>query len=96
MRKLLREMGYELNKPTVLYVDNSGAVELSKDRKSCNRSRHVKRRYLKIRELVAEGEIEVKWVDTKDSLSDILTTCKGSFTPEHFEELKGGLMRSSP
>ena len=38
-----------------LYVDNQGAVELSKDLKSCQRSRHVERRYLKVRELVAAG-----------------------------------------
>ena len=44
--------------------------------------------------IATRAEIEVKWVDTKDNLSDILT--KGTFTPEHFEELKGGLMRSSP
>ena len=28
----------------------SGAVELSRDRKSCHRSRHVDRRYFKVRE----------------------------------------------
>ena len=46
------------------------------------------RRYLKVRELVAEGEIIVKWVDTKNNLSDLLT--KGTFTPEQFDALKGG------
>ena len=30
MRTLLREMGVKLDAPTVLYVDNSGAVKLSK------------------------------------------------------------------
>ncbi len=67
MRTLLRELGVNVSAPTVLRVDNSGAVELSKHRKSCQRSRHVMRRYLKVRELVAEGEIVVEWVDTNDS-----------------------------
>ena len=40
-RVLFAEMGLTQEKPTVLYVDNSGAVELSRDRKSCHRSRHV-------------------------------------------------------
>ena len=44
VRGLLREMGVTLDGPTVLYVDNSGAVELSKDLKSCQRSRHIERR----------------------------------------------------
>ena len=51
-RGLLREMGVDMSQPTMLYVDNQGAVELSKDLKSCQRSRHIERRYLKVRELV--------------------------------------------
>ena len=58
VRALLTEMGLDMTAPTVLYVDNQGAVELSRDRKSCHRSRHVDRRFFKVRELVAEGEID--------------------------------------
>ena len=72
-RKLLEEMGLPQPNPTKLFVDNSGAVELSRDRKSCHRSRHVDRRYFKVRELVAEGLIEVEHIDTKDNTSDLLT-----------------------
>jgi hypothetical protein len=63
-RGVLREMGVDVNEPTVLYVDNKSAIELAKDRKSCQRSRHIERRFLKIRELVAEGHIIVKYVNT--------------------------------
>ena len=73
IRGLLREMGVKLDKPTVLYVDNSGAVELSKDLKSCQRSRHIERRYLKVRELVAQGDIEVRYCPTKENVADALT-----------------------
>ena len=58
---------------TKLFVDNQGAVELSRDRKSCHRSRHVDRRYFKVRELVYEGAIRVEHIDTKDNTSDLLT-----------------------
>jgi len=60
-------------KPIVLFVDNDGAVDLSRDRKSCHRSRHVDRRYFKVRELVAEGLIRVERIDTADNSSDVLT-----------------------
>ena len=90
LRRLLREMGESVDKPTVLYVDNSGAVELSKHQKSCHRSRHVMRRYFKVRELVAEGLIEVKWVDTKENLADLLS--KGTIEPEQYEKLRAGIM----
>ena len=73
LRQLLAEMGCRQEEPTILYVDNKGAIELSRDLKSCNRSRHVERRYLKVRELVAAGDIEVKYVPTKDNPADIFT-----------------------
>ena len=66
-------MGVILDAPTVLYVDNQGAVELSKDLKSCQRSRHIERRYLKLRELVLTGLIVVKYVETAENAADMLT-----------------------
>ena len=66
-------MGLPQDEPTELLVDNSGAVELSRDRKSCHRSRHVDRRYFKVRELSYEGVLRVEHVDTADNSSDILT-----------------------
>ena len=73
VRGLLREMGADMSAPTVLHVDNSGAVELSKDLKSCQRSRHIERRHLKLRELVAGGHIVVKYCPTADNCADVLT-----------------------
>ena len=71
-RGIMSELGHDLE-ATVLYVDNQGAVELSKDAKSCQRSRHIERRYLRIRELVAQGDIAVKYVNTEDNHADLLT-----------------------
>ena len=48
-------------------------LELSRDRKSCHRSRHVDRRYFKVRELAAEGHLWVEHVDTVENPADILT-----------------------
>jgi len=67
------ELGFESTGPIVLFVDNDGAVELSRDRKSCHRARHVDRRYFKVRELVAEGLIFVERIDTTANSSDVLT-----------------------
>ena len=91
LRGLLAEMGFRQESPTVLYVDNSGAVELSRDLKSCQRSRHVERRYLKIRELVAAGVIEVRAINTKDNPADLFrksTLDKETFT-RHAATVKG-------
>ena len=51
------EMGMDMSEPTVVWVDNSGAVELASRRDSTQRSRHIDRRYLWIREKVMEEHI---------------------------------------
>jgi len=91
LRELLAEMGFRQKSPTVLYVDNTGAVELSRDLKSCQRSRHVERRYLKIRELVAASVIEVKAIDTKDNPADLFTksTLDNEAFTRHAATVKG-------
>ena len=73
LRGLLTQMGHKFDKPTDLMVDNSGAVALSKHRTSCNHSRHVSRRDLKVREYVAHGDINVKYVPTSENHADIFT-----------------------
>ena len=73
VRSLLAEMGLPQEQPTTLRVDNSGAVELSRDRKSRHRSRHVDRRFFKVRELEALGVIHVEHVPTADNRADLLT-----------------------
>ena len=66
-------MGFPQSKATVLWVDNMGAVALAKHRCSSVRSRHIERRYLHLRELVAAGELEVRYVPTADNVADLLT-----------------------
>ena len=72
-RGLLREMGADVSEPTVLHVDNKGAIALGKDSKSCQRSRHIERRYLKLREWVAMGEIVLEYIETTRNPADLLT-----------------------
>jgi hypothetical protein len=72
-RSLLEEMGLPQERPTTLFVDNKGAVELSRDRKSCHRSRHVDRRFFKVRELVFAGAIKVEYIPTAENPADLLT-----------------------
>eukprot|EP00965_Chrysotila_dentata_P073885 2440610-Pleurochrysis_carterae.AAC.5 len=66
-------MGFELRNATPMYVDNFGAVELSKERRSCQRSRHVDRRDLKVLKYVAHGYIEVRKIHTDDNVAGVFT-----------------------
>ena len=63
-----------------MFVDNLGAVQLSKDMKSCQRSRHIERRYLRLRDWVAEGQIDVRFVGTKENLANALTKSSDAAT----------------
>ena len=73
-------MGYKQSKPTDLYVDNKGAIDISRDYISNERTKHIERRHLKVRELVADGEVVVRHVPSKENHADMLTK------PLDFEE----------
>ena len=89
MRSLLAEMGHDMSQPTVLWVDNMGAVEITKRRESLARSRHIERRYLKLQEWVAEGNIKVKYIKTNENRADMFTKPLDRAT---FEYHAGGIM----
>ena len=91
-RGLMREMGIVLTEPTVLHVDNTSAVALIKDAKSCVRTRHIERRYLKIRELVDAGHIELRYVNTVDNPADLLTK---ALYRVNFERHKATILHAS-
>jgi hypothetical protein len=90
-RGLLREMGVVLSSPTVLYVDNTSAIALVRNAKSCVRTRHIERRFLKIRELVEAGHIELRYVNTTDNRADILTK---ALPRADFDRHKDGILES--
>ena len=83
---LLRDIGLSQNEATALYVDNTGAIALAKDRRSCNKSRHVDRRHLKVREFVAEKAIKVVYVASAENSADLLT--KSLSTEDHLRHAR--------
>mgnify|MGYP001164178445 CR=1 FL=1 len=89
-RGLLAEMGLPQMQPTTLYVDNAGAVELAKDAKTCHRSRHVLRRFFKVREWQHDCELVTKWIATALNVADMLT--KSSIPIPTFTKFKSAAM----
>lgn len=82
LREIFRDLGVPQLDPTPLYVDNTGAEVLARERKVTHRSRHITRRYLKVREYEAAGTVNVRRVATEDNTADIFTKPLplGSFT----------------
>ena len=59
--------------PTLLHVDNKASEAVAKDPVLNNGMKHVARRHYYAKEMQADGEIAVTWVETKLNLADALT-----------------------
>ncbi len=75
LREILCELGVHQDEPTELYIDNSGAEMLAKERKVTFNSRYITRRFLKVREYVAEDMhiVAVRGTATTDNPADMFT-----------------------
>eukprot|EP00253_Pinus_taeda_P036216 PITA_36216 len=73
MRRMLRSLGREQAKATVIFCDNSSAIALSKNSMFHKRTKHIYTRFHYIRELVSNGEIILQHCRTQEQVADILT-----------------------
>eukprot|EP00253_Pinus_taeda_P018240 PITA_18240 len=73
MRRMLRSLGQEQEKATVIFCDNSSAIALSKNSVFHKRTKHIDTRFHYIRELVNNGEIVLEHCRTQEQVADILT-----------------------
>ena len=62
-----------MDKPIVLYCDNSGAMENSKEPRSHKRGKHIERKYHLIREIVLWGDVVVMKIASQDNLANPFT-----------------------
>ena len=73
LRHLLSDIGLPPTKPTTLYVDNSGTVDLSKHFESSTRTRHIDRRVHFLNDYQDMKELIVTHISTDRNISDIMT-----------------------
>ena len=62
-----------IEKALVLYCDNSGAVENSKEPRSHKRGKHIEMKYHLIREIVHRGDVAVMKIASEQNLADPFT-----------------------
>ena len=62
-----------MEKPLVLYCDNSGAVANSKEPRSHKRGKHIERKYHLIRDIVHRGDVAVMKIASEHNLTDPFT-----------------------
>ena len=88
MRRLLSDIGCKSEEPTTMYEDNQGAIEISKNARFHNRTKHIDVRFHFVREKVLSNEVKVIYCPTEHMLADIMT--KG-LTKKIFQRLRSML-----
>ena len=73
MRNLATEMGFPPTGPSPQATDNKGARDLAYNLEHHERTKHIHRRHLWIRELVEAGTLTVPYVNTADNFADFFT-----------------------
>ncbi len=71
--ELLDEMKVTIQLPIVMYVDNQSAIQVAKAAATHSRTKHIRLRYHFLKDLVSEGVIDLKHINTKKQLADVLT-----------------------
>ena len=73
LRTFGNELGDDIDSPTPLCVDNQGSIFLAENPVIDRRTKHVEVHYHFIRDYVANGQVEIFYVPTKEQLADSLT-----------------------
>ncbi|KAJ0576790.1 putative RNA-directed DNA polymerase [Helianthus annuus] len=73
LRRILEDLGFKQEEPTVIYCDNKSAINLSRNPVLHSRSKHIELRYHFIREMVMKERISLEYCSTNAQLADVLT-----------------------
>ena len=71
--QIVEFMGLEVEYPVNVFVDNVGAIYLSRNATSSNRTKHIDAKTHFVRDYQEDGKILVKFVRSEDNDSDIMT-----------------------
>ncbi|CAJ2672171.1 unnamed protein product [Trifolium pratense] len=86
LRRLLEELHFYQDGPTVIHCDNSSTIKLSKNPVLHGRSKHIDVRYHFLRDLVTDRTIDLVYCRSEDQVADIMTK---SLKREAFAKLRG-------
>ena len=81
------DLGRQLDAPTIIYEDNQGAIELAKNAKYHNRTKHIDICHHFVRERV--DEIQVIYCPTGDMIADMITKGLAKLFFEKLRDLLG-------
>jgi len=85
IRQTLRDIGLNMEGPTILLEDNEGALTLSERGLGEARTKHIEVKYHFVHKLVKEGIVKLARVPSEENVADIFT--KINFTYEKFNHM---------
>ncbi|KAJ1576248.1 hypothetical protein NDA15_006671 [Ustilago hordei] len=92
LKQLLRSIGIATGTPMV-YLDNTGCIQVSKDPAQHWKLKHIDTKYHFIRNNIQEGRVQIKYVDTTRNLADVLTKPIGK---QAMQQARSGLHLQIP
>ena len=87
LRRLLTDIGFKHDKPSIIFEDNQGAIVLSRNPKLNSRTKHIDISYHFIREQVNRNIVSVKYCPSESMLPDIMTKALPKTTFEKFRDM---------
>ena len=88
-RRLLSDIGLTQKTPSIIYEDNRGAIELSKNAKFHDRTKHIDISFHFVREKVTGQTVNVECCQTEEMIADIMTKPVSKVKFETFKAMLG-------
>ena len=89
LRNLFSEMGYAIEGPSTLFLDNQSAISVSRNPEHHGRMKHLDLRHYWLRDTVKAGLIDVKYIPTKLMPADIMTKALPKTSVVEMREMLG-------
>ena len=89
LRRLLSGLKEDMSTPTTIYEDNQGAIDLSKNPKHHERTKHIDVSHHFVRERVASKEFSVTYCPTDSMTADIMTKALSRVKFQRFRQMLG-------
>ena len=72
-RQFLNELGFIQDTPSIIHEDNKSTIHMVYNGNDKGRTKHIDIRFHYIREMIANQQVSVTYLNTEDMISDMLT-----------------------
>ena len=73
MKQILEDIKVVFEEPTVIYCDNTSAINLSKNHVQHSREKHIPIKYHYLRDRAEKKTIKLEYIPTQENIVDIFT-----------------------